>query len=420
MTPLPLQRTAAPLVTRRADSSLFVQGRSAAIPAALLVLLVAAWAFARRENGGQDDERARAETEEEHGEAVDSVVTLDSAARRFAGIEIANAGLAPSTELVATGTITYNPDYASIVAPRVEGRVVVVRADLGDRVERGSVLAVLQSSEVGETRGALERARAALDVARQNYEREKRLYEQSVSSQKEMLDAEGEYRSAQAEFNSASARLRAVGASAGAQGAEYSLVSPVAGTVVERHVMPGQIAGPETNLFTVADLRRLWITVEVYASDASRVRQGALVQVSPRAFPGETFPGRVSFAGGVVDAATRTIKVRVTVDNPSSRLRPGMFAQVRVAAPSVVGAGGGEGVVIPELAVQDLNGRMVVFVPGGSPGEFVARTVILGERTGRGVRVLSGLRPEEAFVVSGAFQLKSELLKATFGEEDEA
>lgn len=420
MTPLPLQRIATPQATRRADSSLFVRGRTAAIAAALVVLLVAAWAFSRRGNGGQGDERARAETEEEHGEAVDSVVTLDSAAQRFAGIEIATAGLAPSSELVATGTITYDPDYASVVAPRVEGRVMVVRADLGDRVERGSVLAVVQSSDVGEARGALERARAALDVARQNYEREKRLYEQSVSSQKEMLDAEGVYRSAHAEFNSASARLRAVGASAGAPGAEYSLVSAVAGTVVERDVMPGQIVGPKTNLFTVADVSRLWITVEVYESDVSRVRQGALVQVNPRAFPGETFPGRVSFAGGVVDAATRTIKVRVTVDNRSSRLRPGMFAQVRVAAPSVVGAAGGEGVVIPELAVQELSGRMVVFVPGGLPGQFVARTVILGERTGRGVRVLSGLRPGEAFAVSGAFQLKSELLKATFGEEDEA
>ena len=184
--------------------------------------------------------------------------------------------------------------------------------------------------------------------------------------------------------------------------------------------MPGQIAGPETKLFTVANLRRLWMTVEVYESDAGRVRQGARAEVRPRALPDETFVGRVSFAGGVVDAATRTLKVRVTVDNPSLRLRPGMFAQVRIDAPPVPGASGGEGVVVPERAIQDLSGRTVVFVPGDATGEFVARTVTVGERAGRGVRILAGLRPGDAFVVNGAFQLKSELLKATFGEEDES
>lgn len=390
------------------------------IAAALAVLLIATWALSRRGPGAEEAERTDAEVGEEREEAVDTVVTLDTAAQRFAGIAIATAALASGSDLVANGTITYDPDHASVVAPRVEGRVVVVRADLGDRVERGGVLAILQSSEVGETRGALERVRATLDVARQNYEREKRLYDQSVSSQKEMLEAEGEYRRAQADLNSASSRLRAVGASTGAPGAEYNLVSPVAGTVVERHTMPGQIAGPQTNLFTVADLRRLWITVDVYESDAGRVRQGAKADVRPRALPGETFVGHVSFAGGVVDAATRTIKVKVTIDNPGLRLRPGMFAQVRVDAPPGASGGNGVGVVVPELAVQDFGGRTVVFVPGDSAGEFVARTVTVGERTGRGVRVLSGLLPGDRFVVSGAFQLKSELLKATFGEEDES
>ena len=391
-----------------------------AIVAAVAILLVAAWALSQRGPGAQAPEPADAEGGEEREEAVDTLVTLDTAAQRFAGIEIATAGVASGNDVVANGTITYDGDYASVVAPRAMGRVLAVRADLGDRVEAGGVLAVLQSAEVGETRGAVERARAALHVARQNYEREKRLYEQSVSSQKEMLEAEGEYRTAQAALNSASSRLRAVGAGAGPSGAEYNLVSPVAGTVVERQTMPGQIAGPETNLFTVANLRRLWMTVEVYESDAGRVRQGARVEVRPRALPGETFVGRISFAGGVVDAATRTLKVRVTIDNPTLRLRPGMFAQVRIDAPPVPGASGGEGVVVPELAIQDLSGRTVVFVPGDATGEFVARTVTVGERAGRGVQILAGLRPGDAFVVNGAFQLKSELLKATFGEEDES
>ena len=392
-----------------------------AIAAAIAVLLVVAWAFSRRSDGAESGALADDELAEEREETVDTLVTLDSAAQRFAGIELTTAGGADGQALLANGTVTYDANHASVIAPRAEGRVISVRADLGQRVGTGTVLATLESAEVGETRGTLEQARAALDVARQNFEREKRLYEQSISSQKELIEAEGEYRSAQAEFNSAAARLRSFGASLGGEGAEYALVSRVAGTVVERNAMPGQIAGPETNLFTVADLRRLWMTVDVYESDVARVRQGAVARVSPRALPGETFLGRVSFAGGVVDETSRTIKVRVTIDNPNLRLRPGMFAQVRIDAPASAArsAPAAGPVVVPELAVQDLNGRMVVFVPGRAPGEFVVREVTLGERTAGMVAITEGLRPGDAFVVGGAFQLKSELLKATFGEEDE-
>src|SRR6185437_3593423 len=137
------------------------------------------------------------------------------------------------------------------------------------------------------------------------------------------------------------------------------------GVVVERNASPGQSVGPSTNLFTVADLRNVWITVDVYETDLARVRQGAAAIVSPTAFQSEQFPGRVTFAGGVVDTASRTFKVRVEVDNPNLRLRPGMFAQVRV--PDVARAAITGPIVIPEIAVQEVNGKQVVFVASGAP-----------------------------------------------------
>lgn len=394
--------------------------------AVMLALVLGAWALTRRgasaESAGASGSPSGAvSTEEKAG--VDSVVTLDSASLQLVAIEVRPASALAGSGLVANGTITYDANHVSVVAPRAEGRVSAVRSDLGQRVGPGDVLAILESPEIGQSRGDVARAEAALEVAKQNYDREKSLFEQQVASQKSMLEAQAAYRSAQADYNAARARNRALGASIGVTdaGGSYALVTPVGGTVVERNAMPGQIAGPQTNLFTVADLRHVWINVDVYESDLSRVHTGAPARVTTRAMPGETFRGRVSFAGGVVDTTTRTVKVRVDVKNPGQRLRPGMYAEVRIDAlpgtdPSQTEAGP---VVLPETAVQDLNGKSVVFVPAGAAGRFLARAVTLGPRVGEGlVSITSGLRSGDSVVVKGAFQLKSELMKASFGDDE--
>lgn len=395
--------------------------------AVLLALLLSAWALSRRTGGAQGAETkgaAGAAEAPQAAESADSVVTLDSTSLGLAAIEVRPASAAGAAGLVANGTITYDANHVSMVAPRAEGRVTSVRADLGQSVEQGSVLAILESSDVGQSRGDAERAAATLEVARQTYEREKSLYEQQVASQKEMLEAQAAYRSAQADYNAARARMRALGATGGGSataGGSYALVAPVAGTVVERNAMPGQIAGPETNLFTVADLRYVWINVDVYESDVRRVRTGAPATVVTRAMPGETFRGSVTYAGGVVDTATRTLKVRVQVENPGKRLRPGMYAEVRIMTPQGISSGQSDSaaVVVPDVAVQDLGGKPAVFVPAGPPGRFVARTVTVGPRAGSGfITITSGLRLGESIVVKGAFQLKSELMKASFGEKE--
>ena len=346
--------------------------------------------------------------------ATDSMVTLDSTAQRIAGIQLVTAAGAAGDALLANGTITYNADRVAVIAPRADGRIIGVLSDLGQEVSAGQVLATIESPDVSQTRGDLERARATVSVAKRNYEREKRLFEQEISPQKEMLDAEVVYRSSEADFNSALAKLQTYGATTGTGGG-YGLRAPVAGTVVERNASPGQIVGPASNVFTVADLRHVWIAVDVYERDLNRVHKGAAVAIAATALPGERFKGRVTFAGGVVDTTSRTIKLRVTVENEARRLRPGMFAQVRIAAPS--GAVTNGTIALPEVAVQDMNGKPTVFVNIG-PGRYVARTVTIGARLDGGtVYVTGGVRAGEVVVVQGAFQLKSELMKASLGGE---
>ena len=384
---------------------------------AALVAVAAVWAVFGRDRRPADQPAAASEGGgSTAGSAPDSLVALDTTSERLAGIKLITVGAARAGVLSANGTITYDGNHVSAVASRAEGRVVSIRTDLGQRVRQGDILVTVESPEVGETRGTYGRAQAAIEVARRNYEREKRLYEQSITSQKELLEAEGEFRSAEAELNAALAKLKALGASPVGEGGTFGLASPVSGTVVERHATPGQIAGPSTDLLTVADLRHVWITVDVYEADYTRVRNGAPAKVIPTALR-DTFPGKVTFAGGVVDSLTRTVKVRVEVENETRLLRPGMFAQVYIE--TAIPAGSDSSVVIPEIAVQEVDGRPVVFVPTGEPGRYVAREVGLGPRASPGaVSVVKGLRPGDRVVGDGAFQLKAELIKATFAGED--
>lgn len=377
---------------------------------AALILVV--WLFTRGPSEQKD------ETPATKASAPDSIVTLDSVAQRLAGIEIVPVNAGSANALVANGTITYDANQVSVVASRVDARVLTVRADLGQSVGAGALLATLESPEVGAIRGDLERARSNVDIAQRNYEREKRLYEQQITPQKEMLEAESAFRTAEADLRSAQARLSAIGATdeGGGRGATFGLASPVSGVVVERNASPGQSVGSSTNLFTVADLSNLWITVDVYEADLGRVRQGASATVMPSAFPNQQFQGRVTYAGGVVDTASRTFKVRVDVPNPNRLLRPGMFAQVRIQA--VGGASVSGPISVPEVAVQDVNGKQVVFVATAAPGRFVVRAVTPGPRTGGSVVITQGLSAGERIVVKGAFQIKAELLKASFGEGD--
>ncbi|MBI2795288.1 MAG: efflux RND transporter periplasmic adaptor subunit [Gemmatimonadetes bacterium] len=345
--------------------------------------------------------------------AGDTVVTLDSAAQQLAGVELLTVGSGSRSALTVNGSITFDAERVSVIAPRAEGRLLRMQADLGQQVAPGQVLAVVESPEIGQIRGDLERARAAVDIAKRNYEREKRLFEQNISPQKEMLDAELLYRTAEADGRSAAAKLETYGATAG-HGGSYGLSSAVAGTVVERNGSPGQIVGPTTNVFTVADLHHVWIIVDVYEADFTQVRPGADVIVTPVAFPGESFRGTVRLMGGVVDTASHTFKIRVVVENPDRRLRPGMFAQVRIGTRAL--ASTASAVSIPDIAVQDIDGRPVVFVASSTAGRFVVRLVELGPRTGDGsVVVTRGLRAGERLVVKGAFQLKAELTKASSG-----
>lgn len=348
------------------------------------------------------------ELQEEASDGLDRVY-LDSAAFAMAGIELGNADTVRSAGLPATGSISYDQNRVSHIGPRTEGRIVALNVDLGARVRRGDVMAVLESPEVGATRADLHEAEALVKIARENHEREKRLETQGISSRKELLVAEAELRRAEASFLRATERLQAMGAEHG-EGGQFAVVAPFDGVVAEKHATRGEVVGPADQLFTFADLGRLWIELDIYERDLRRVSVDQPVSVTTAAYNDRTFDGRIVYIGDILDPARRTVRARVEVDNADALLKPGMFARadIRVSSGEAV-------VVVPREAVQDVEGKQIVWAPGVAPGEFVAMPVETGRTIEDGrIEILAGLSAGDRLVTRGAFTLKAELSKGEF------
>lgn len=347
---------------------------------------------------------------EEEGAGAHDAVHLDADALAMADIALGTADTVASGTLHATGAITYDPSRISHVGPRTEGRIQRLGAELGDRVRAGQVLAVLESPDVGTTRADLHEAQAVLEIARENHERERHLEAQGISSRREVLDAEAELRRAEAALMRAQERLSALGAADGS-GAEFAVTAPFDGIVVEKDATPGEMVGSSDHPFAVADLRRLWIELDIYERDLERVAVGQPVTVRTTAYPDRAFDARIVYLGDILDLERRTVRARVEVANPAGALKPGMFATAAIS----VGDGAAV-VVVPREAVQLVEGRQVVWVPGDEAGAFTARPVTVGEALdGDRIEILSGLQPGERLVTSGAFTLKAELSKSEFG-----
>lgn len=351
-------------------------------------------------------------TKEEHSEEKNNV-KLSPAALKNAGIKVEPVKTgALAASVTVTATISHDQDRLFHVTPRIAGRAVDLRASLGTEVKMGSVLAVLDSTELGNTRADFFKAQTLLELAKANFEREKSLFDQKIAAKKDVLTAEAEYRKAEAEARSLHERLRFYGLSeqtingSANSPSLYSLVSPGSGVVIERHLTQGEAAEPGQKVFTVADLSIVWIVLNIYERDLAKISKGAPVRITTESYPGEVFAGKVSYLGDVVSPESRTLPVRVEIANPRRRLKPGMFATAEV----VTGVSSSQAIMIPYSAIQKIDGKPAVFIQQ-EDGSFAKREVELGQEFGGNVEIKSGLKEGEQVVVAGAFTLKAELLK---------
>jgi len=393
------------------------------VPMTIRLLVFASWLVTSCTGETPETGEADSHADEDHEAGV---VELSEVAVARAGIRAEPAKLGTLEDVFeTTGRVDFNRDRVAHLGARLPGRVRETPVTLGQTVTRGEVLAIVDSVELGRAKTSYLNARARAELARRIYEREKDLYAERVSSQQEMLSAEADYRQAAAELASATQALRLYDLSEeeieeleydDPKASLFPLRAPFGGRVTHKELAVGEVVTPDETLFTVADLSRLWIWIDLYEQMLRRVDLEDSVEVRLDAYPNEIFRGRISYLGDEVDAETRTLPARIDVDNSRGRIRPGMFARIRLSG---VAAAEGEGEpvalpLVPEAAVQRDGGESIVFVAIGD-NRFERRAIQPGATSGGFVEIMNGLEAGESVVVEGAFLLKSEASKESLG-----
>lgn len=331
--------------------------------------------------------------------AMGDVVTLDAKARQLAGVQTAQAVLKPlAKEIKTTGKIAMNESGRTYITSRVEGRVdeLYVTAE-GEYIAAGQAIAAVYSPTFIS---AQEEYLLTLD----NVQKLRNSTKDVVQINNKLRDAA---RRKLQLLNVSDDDIAHLGHTRQAKN-HMTIYAQYGGTVLEKQVLPGAYIMPGDKLFSLSDLSTVWLYADIYEKDLAGVTLGQPVVVTSGAYPGETFNGQVTFTNPVMDDATRTVKVRVAMNNPGGRLKPNMFvnANLQIAL--------GESLVIPESSVIDTGSRKIVFVAQGEDS-FVKREVVVGQTAAGYLQILSGLQPGETVVTAATFLIDSQTKLGSFG-----
>jgi Cu(I)/Ag(I) efflux system membrane fusion protein/cobalt-zinc-cadmium efflux system membrane fusion protein len=297
-----------------------------------------------------------------------------------------------SDEIRATGTVDVDERLQSSVQVRFSGYIRKVFADATYQyIRKGEPLFTIYSPELVATQEEYllaRRNRTALSASSVD----------GVASGASSLATAAEQRLRQWDIpNSEIAKLQQTGKAI----TELSIDSPASGYIMERLALPNMYVEPATKLYTLADLSRVWVNAQIFQDDVGRLKRGDRSAITVDAYPGRTFQGRVEEILPQVDMTTRTVKVRLSVNNPGVILKPGMFVNVNLKSEL------GRQLVVPASAVFQTGLKQVVFVDHGS-GSLEPKDVSLGARVGDDFIVLKGLSAHQQIVTSANFLLDSE------------
>ncbi|HEY7839326.1 MAG TPA: efflux RND transporter periplasmic adaptor subunit [Terriglobales bacterium] len=371
-----------------------------ALAAATMVLL----------GGCNSSEAAKAAATGNAGTAAPAAKLITVPEDQMAHVQVAPAARMNWTrQLRLTGSVDYNQFATTPVVSQISGPVARVLAVPGEHVTQGQALLEVSSPDVVQARNTFFKDRDALNLAQQVYRRDQDLYEHHAIAQAEVEQAESAQTQAQADLNAATQSLRilgepdpAAGAAASAAPPTIPVKAPIAGTVVERDVAPGQLVqGGATQCFVISDMSTVWVLANVYQSDLGYVHVGDPVAIQTDAYP-QTFHGRIQFIGTALDPNTRTLQARIETSNPRGELKKAMYVT------AVIQAGTSRGVIaVPDAAVlRDDQNVPFVYVRAGQKNQFARRTVSIGDSENGFTEITAGLQPGEPVVGNGGLFLQ--------------
>ena len=341
--------------------------------------------------------------------------TMTEAAALQAGVEYAVAGpVKVSDSIELPGEIALDADRLVHITPRLSGVAREVNKSLGDKVSKNELLAVIDSKELADIKSEYLAALERRDLAQARYNIESDLHSKKISAEQEFLEARQVLAEAGINVRSARQKLQSLGlsddavASAQQEGnpfTRYELISPIDGTIIEKHLAVGEAVQEEADCFVIADLSGVWAKTVVYAADLKRVRPGqqAIVRSADLDIAAE---GTVSFIGELVGQETRAAQAIVEIPNPDGNWRPGLYVTVELIDDKELELP----LAVPSDAIQSFRDWSVVFMRDGDLYEICP--VELGRTFGDWVEVTSGLEPGVSYVSKNSYIIKADIEKS--------
>lgn len=362
-------------------------------------------------------------------ESPEARVSITSGAAKSAGIKVEAAGPARIiSEIDLPGEVRLNPERTASVVGRFEGVVTEVRKGIGDKVQAGEVLAVIESRALAEARSEYIEAVHRLELTQAHFIREENLWKKKISAGQDYLQAKHELEEAEIRKQAARQKLLSLGLAASELNelavepdgkvvtfqvrqpfpdrsfTRYEIRAGLAGSVIARSVALGQTVRSDEELFRIADLSTVWVEVPLYQQHLAAVQPGTRVIVVADAI-GAKAEGVVSYISPILTEATRTAPARIVIPNPDGVWRPGLTVRARLVT--------GEAdvpVAIKAAALQAFRDWQVVFLNEGDLYE--PAVVEIGRRDGEWIEITSGLKTGQQYVAEGSFVIKADILKS--------
>lgn len=308
-------------------------------------------------------------------------------------------------EIQFTGSVSFDEKKVDKVYPIVSGNVLDVKADLGAYVQKGQVLATVQSGDVSDFLKDQNTAKANYDIAKRNADNVEQLYKTKFSSENDLTNARKQLEIAGSELERSTQVLKLYGGASTGKTPIFTVKAPESGYVVERNVNPEmQIRSDNSNpLFTISDLNDVWVLINIYESDIQAVKQGQQVNITTLAYPDKVFTGTISNISQVVDNDSKVLQARVVLPNPDGMLKPDMFCTIKLHIEK------------PEklLAVNPVS---VIFsqdkyfvIKEVKKGEYKSVPVEILKNTSKYIYIKGALEHGDVIVTEGALMLFSEL-----------
>jgi cobalt-zinc-cadmium efflux system membrane fusion protein len=311
------------------------------------------------------------------------------------------------------GRVALDEHRVARIGPGISGRVTEINVFKGQKVGQGEVLAVINSTELSTAQAGYLKAKTQVALKRLAVDRTRRLHNEGVISQATLNEREGALAEAEVELRATADQLAVMGmsdaairrlADTGQINSISYVTATLAGTVIDRHVNVGQIAEISDELFTIADLSRVWVVAEAPEQESHRLETGRVAEVEIPALPSQHITGRIIYLADTVNPTTRTVTVRMEVQNPDRKIKPEMLASM------VVRREAESGTAVPTAAVIRTGDADHVFVQSG-PTSFRLKPVQLDSEQSGLRRVIRGVSEGQHIVVDGAFHLNNERIR---------